>query len=118
VTDQSWQRSAFGILKQNLSTACTEMKLLSVTPIRAWRRPAEKWNGVYYVALKELHNTHHSTFQHLYVLAWFQKLPVQVGLFPKCTQYTLHSSIQLHMFSTKQNPLQELCTSPTNMAAN
>jgi len=32
-------------------------------------------------------------------------------------QYTLHKSIQLHMFSTQHNPLQELCTSPTNMAA-
>ena len=32
-------------------------------------------------------------------------------------QYTLHSSIRLHMFSTQHNPLEELCTSPTNMAA-
>ena len=32
-------------------------------------------------------------------------------------QYTLHNSTQLHMFSTQHNPLQELCTSPTNMAA-
>ena len=31
--------------------------------------------------------------------------------------YTLHNSIQLHMFSTQHNPLQEICTSPTNMAA-
>ena len=37
--------------KTKLSTACTEMKILIVKPTWHWWRPAEKWNGVYYVDL-------------------------------------------------------------------
>jgi len=37
--------------KKKLSTACTEMKILIVKPTWRWWRPAEKWNGVYYVDL-------------------------------------------------------------------
>lgn len=31
--------------------------------------------------------------------------------------YALHNSIQINMSSTQHNPLQELCTSPTNVTA-